>query len=207
MAVYDGKIEAVFFDLGGVLIVQPVDAILRYCADCLETDPERLLASHRQYDVDIQTGRLSERDYWARICPELGVSQPDRTSLWGDAFAYAYCEHQEIFSLVAELHRKGYRTGLLSNTEPPAMNYFLSRGYEDFDCLVFSCLEGTVKPDPEIYRIALRKSQTAPERTVFIDDREENVTGAQRVGIRGILYETPRQVKTALMELGITIDL
>ena len=58
-----------------------------------------------------------------------------------------------------------------------------------------------MKPQPEIYQFALETIGVAPEETVFIDDFIENVEGAQTVGIHGILFTSPAQVRSELSGL------
>jgi len=58
-----------------------------------------------------------------------------------------------------------------------------------------------IKPDPEIYQILIHKFQIIPGESVFIDDRIENVEGAQEMGIRSILFTSPKQAKTELSYL------
>ena len=85
------------------------------------------------------------------------------------------------------------------------MNYFLGRKYDGFDFMVFSCSEGVAKPEEKIYRIALDRSGTDPGKTAFIDDKRANVEGARKLGIAGILFRNPGQVKADLESIGIEI--
>jgi len=45
-----------------------------------------------------------------------------------------------------------------------------------------------VKPDPEIYKTLLRRYNLKAEECVFIDDTEENVVSAQKIGLNGIVF-------------------
>jgi len=67
-----------------------------------------------------------------------------------------------------------------------------------FDVLIFSCKEGFRKPGKEIYEIALRRLNTQPEETIFIDDRIENIRAAESLGIHTILFENIKQFKKNL---------
>jgi FMN phosphatase YigB (HAD superfamily) len=58
-----------------------------------------------------------------------------------------------------------------------------------------------IKPGPHIYQLALETVGCAPEEAVFIDDFIENVEGARDVGIHGILFTSPQQIKISLNEL------
>jgi HAD superfamily hydrolase (TIGR01509 family) len=74
-----------------------------------------------------------------------------------------------------------------------------------FDATVFSCEEGTAKPERRIYEIALERLEVKPLETVFIDDRADFIEGAQKVGMHTIRFENPQQVKEALASLAILI--
>ena len=71
---------------------------------------------------------------------------------------------------------------------------------ERFDGCVFSFREGIVKPDPEIYKVLLRRYGLKAEECVFIDDTEENVRSAQKLGMAGIVFTGYEEAKAALNE-------
>jgi FMN phosphatase YigB (HAD superfamily) len=54
------------------------------------------------------------------------------------------------------------------------------------------------KPTPEIYLLGAEKVGLAPEECVFVDDLQENVTGAEAVGMTAILH---RGAETTLPQL------
>jgi len=55
-----------------------------------------------------------------------------------------------------------------------------------------------MKPYPEIYRLALKQFAVKPEESVFIDDRQVNVDGAQAVGIPAILFRDAARLSEEL---------
>ena len=110
-----------------------------------------------------------------------------------------------MFSLACSLEENGYRIGLLSNTEVPPMNYFHERGYKFLDAAIFSCVVGIKKPEKGIYEITLNRLSVRPREAIFIDDKEENIKGAEEVGINMILFESPAQLKKELFNFSIEI--
>ena len=92
--------------------------------------------------------------------------------------------------LVGELKRAGYRLYVLSNMSREFID-FLRRAdvYALFDGEVVSCEEGTVKPEPRIYRILLDRYGLDPAQTLFIDDRVANIAAAREAGIDGFLFD------------------
>jgi HAD superfamily hydrolase (TIGR01509 family) len=58
-----------------------------------------------------------------------------------------------------------------------------------FDAIVFSGVEKCRKPDEKIYRLALSRLGVSPGEAMFFDDVQENVDGANRIGMQGVLFE------------------
>ena len=79
------------------------------------------------------------------------------------------------------MQARDYRIGLLSNTEAPSIRC-LDSGRYDFDALVYSCVEGVSKPEPEIYLLALDRLGTAPGEAVFVDDQKDNIEASAELG-------------------------
>jgi len=198
-----GQIKSVIFDWGGVLIDDPRPGLLQYCAQAFGVPVDVYTGIHDRFLADFQRGRISEEIFWEKISKDLDKPKPERNSLWSDAFRSAYLPRAEVFSLVAKLHNKGYKTALLSNTEVPAMRFFHSLQYDMFDVAIFSCTEALTKPDEKIYQVALDRLGTQPEETTFIDDKQEFIDGAKRAGIKTILFTDIAQVQDELARLGI----
>ena len=56
-----------------------------------------------------------------------------------------------------------------------------------------SAEEGAAKPDPAIYRIALRRLGVKPREAVFVDDVAANVEAACALGMHGVQFHTREQ--------------
>jgi putative hydrolase of the HAD superfamily len=199
-------IKAIIFDWGGVLIDNPSDELIAYCTEHLKVTKYRFREAHRKFLADFQKGKISEDEWWKKVCFELGVPKPKIQSLWGDAVRCVFSEKKEVFALIHSLRRNGYKIGFLSNTEIPAMDFFHEQGYKVFDAVIFSCEEGTRKPKRRIYEIALEKLGLKPEEAVFVDDKKENIEGAEKVGIKTVLFENPDQLKEKLLSFSVKID-
>ena len=195
--------EAVILDWGGVLIEDPAPGLVKYCSEALDVSKEDYIKAYNRFGGDFQKGLISEEKFWERMCSGLGVSKPDVPSLWADAFKAAYVPREDMFSLAAGLREKGYKTAFLSNTEKPAMQYFHQLGYDMFDVLVFSCVEGTSKPEKRIYELTVQRLGSKAGQSVFIDDKLEYINGAKQAGLKTILFESVSQVKDELARLGV----
>lgn len=207
-SIYTGvkMIKAVIFDWGGVLIDDPCDGIYSYCANALGTDKKSFWPAFYKNEVEFQTGKITEKELWKRVCKKLGIKEPGK-AVWKDAFASAYREKKEVFSVIKKLKANGYKIGFLSNTEKPGMELFKEQNYSFFDATVFSCKEGIHKPDERIYKIAAERLGIKPKEAVFVDNKEENVKGAEDAGMKGIVFMSPRQMCQELVKIGVKLPL
>lgn len=184
-------IKAIIFDWGGVLIDNPDQGLMDYCANALGTKADILKPIFATYEHLFQRGQILESNLWIAICEKLNIELPESTLIWEDAVKSAFIDKIDSYILLIQLKQNGYKTGFLSNTEMPAAELFFEKGYDQFfDAMIFSCIEKTAKPEEEIYRIALEKLQISPAEAIFIDDRPDNIIGAQKIGMNGIYLKT-----------------
>lgn len=86
---------------------------------------------------------------------------------------------------------QGYRIYMLTNNNPFMMSFIRSEGfapegkpfYAYFDKLFVSCEIGLSKPNRDIYQYVLDDEKLDPAETVFVDDRRQNLIGAEAVGM------------------------
>ena len=199
------QIKAVIFDWGGVLIDDPGPGLMRYCAQRLSVTIDKYINSFNKFLDDFQTNSVGEDAFWELMSNDLNIEKPSEVSLWKEAFKAVYKPKDEMFKLVNSLRTKGYKTAILSNTEIPALDFFIEQRYNCFDVQVFSCKEGIRKPDKEIYEITVKKLNCTPGQAVFIDDKPQMVEGAKKAGLNAILFESIEQVKKELIKFGLDI--
>jgi putative hydrolase of the HAD superfamily len=96
---------------------------------------------------------------------------------------------------LAELRRRGFRLGLISVCSEDVPAVWAETQFADaFDATVFSCSVGLRKPDPRIYRLACEQLGVEPEETMFVGDgANDELAGAERVGMRAVLMLGPGQ--------------
>jgi HAD superfamily hydrolase (TIGR01509 family) len=63
-----------------------------------------------------------------------------------------------------------------------------------FDTVVVSYEVGCAKPDAEIFELTLDRLGVAAAQALFVDDREVNLEGARRVGLRTLHFTGPHAV-------------
>lgn len=155
---------------------------------------------------DWQEGRMSPRDWHLYVNKRLGTTLPF------DQFVQAWnaaLDPQPIQDDVfLEKLSKRYRLALLSNTDPIHVAH-MEGTYEFFRLFparIYSCAVRTSKPNPLIYREALRACKVSAEEALYIDDIPAYVEAAQRLGMSGIPFQSPGQLTTDLRAHGVTLD-
>lgn len=104
---------------------------------------------------------------------------------------------------VQGLKERGYGVWYLSNfsrkAEIQCADSLAFLPYMDGGILSYQ--EKMVKPDPEIYKLLLKKYDLKASECVFIDDTAVNVEAAKKQGIYGIVFGTKEQVDAELEAL------
>lgn len=110
--------------------------------------------------------------------------------------------HPKVRQLATQLRGQGIRTGILSNTilTMPMVLQLLG-GYRGFDPVVLSSKEKIAKPNPEIYRLAVKRSRVKPEEIIFIDNRERNLVPAQAMGMKVVLAKNSDQIVSDVKQI------
>ena len=114
----------------------------------------------------------------------------------------------ETVEILQQLKKTGkYRLYALTNwsaeTFPHALEQF--DFFKMFDGIVVSGEEKMRKPSAAFYKIIIDRYHLDPSKTIFIDDSLRNVKGAEAVGISGIHFHNPSQLKEDLQRMGIEI--
>jgi epoxide hydrolase-like predicted phosphatase len=96
-----------------------------------------------------------------------------------------------------------YKTGIISNGFDNT-RFMLTQEWkiaDAFDEIIISAEVGVMKPDPQIYQIALLALGVMPRQAVFLDDFLHNVEAAQALGMYAIHFRSPEQALQELDEL------
>ena len=202
------KIRAIIFDIGRVLIRVDVARAVERLAPSVSLSPKEAWTSLEKDPrwPDWQEGRMSPRDW------HLHVSKRLDTSLSFDHFVQAWnaaLDPKPIQDMVfLERLSKRYRLALLSNTDPIHVAH-MEATYEFFRLFpvrVYSCAVGASKPNPLIYREALRACKVNAEEALYIDDIPAYVEAARRLGMSGIPFQSPEQLTAELRTHGVILD-
>jgi putative hydrolase of the HAD superfamily len=201
------KVRAVIFDIGRVLIRIDVGRTMKGLASGTSLSPQELWSAIEQDPrwKDWQEGRISARNWHLHVKQRFGG--PATFEQFTDAWNLALDPEPILSNKLFEKLSKSYRLGLLSNTDPIHVTHMESRYdfFSYFRVRIYSCAIGAAKPNPLIYREALRACRVRAEEAVYIDDISAYVEAARRLGMTGIQFQTSEQLVLALHDLGVQI--
>jgi putative hydrolase of the HAD superfamily len=184
-------IEAVIFDFGGVLCEHPDESWVEGIAYLLGTTASEVMRALWKNRVAYDAGQESE-EYWSGVVDQLGKRwNRDQLPALIEAEVALWSHFDErMLGFAAHLQARGFSTAILSNLPRPLGEALRATpGFMDpFDHHTFSYELGIVKPDAAIFKHALKGIGAAPEQTLFLDDRKENIDGAKALGIQAELY-------------------
>ncbi len=197
-------IKSVVFDLGNVLVdLQYERGFAKFGAYC-RLPPAEAMARLAGLSRRTNLGQLDPWDFYqeARTVLELSPEADFHTfrAIYGGIFGGRPGMGRLLRALAPR-----YRLGVCSNTDMIHLHAILEEfAYVRIPTVrVLSYEVGLMKPDPRIYELLLERLGTAPEETVFLDDLEENVAAARRLGIRALRVETEAQARAALAGAGV----
>ena len=192
------SIRAVIFDYGEVLCTQDRAAHQRLIAlTGLDLDTfERLYwRDRRDYDL----GHLDGPGYWAKFARDAGRSftPAQINELIATDVRMWITLNPPMLAWAAALQHAGVLTAILSNMGPDVLRTMLQdfAWLANFNQLTWSCDLGIAKPDPAIYALTCEKLGVQPNEALFLDDKIENVRGAEAFGLQALQFTTIAQLR------------
>jgi len=202
----DMKIDAIIFDLGGVLI----DWNPAYVYDKMFTSEDQ----KRLFFEKICTPDWNEQQDAGRSLKEATDELLEKHPDWKEYIEAYYGRWEEMLGgpihgtvdIFKQLKASGkYKLYALTNWSAETFPVALDR-YDFlhwFDARVVSGEEKMRKPFPEFYQLLLDRFQLTAEETLFIDDNLRNEQAAKEIGLQTVHFKSPAQLKEDLVQLGI----
>jgi putative hydrolase of the HAD superfamily len=143
--------------------------------------------------VPYDRGDLTPNQYWRMLAGDTATDLSDTTiellQKWD----------MEMWSRLAvpmldwarSLRNAGYKT-ILSNLSLRFARHLRNTAewLRDFEHPIFSSEVNFAKPQPAIYQLCVDTLRVEPAEILFVDDREANVSAAQRLGLKAICFQS-----------------
>jgi HAD superfamily hydrolase (TIGR01509 family) len=199
-------IRTVVSDLGRVVLWFDNNIFLRKLAELADRPFDQVKAIVHD-DLELlrrfDAGAVTPVGFYERVTEAVGAELP--YAAFFDMYSDIFTLNRAAVDVLARVKAAGYKTLLLSNTDPERFGFVRRRFPEIlfFDAYVLSYELRLLKPDPAIYLAAARLAGVRPDECVFIDDMEENIAGAVETGFAGIHYRPETDLAIELVKLGL----
>lgn len=190
-------INNIVFDVGNVLIDFCWE---KHCRDLGFSDEIINAFSvnmiNSEYWDKLDEGVMDENEAIEEFVTRMPMYEREIREFWDtpSGFVEEYPYAAELMDL---LHEKGCRVYLLSNypRHMYEVHWHTFRFFSKVDGYVVSALEKKKKPDLAIYRCLCDRYGLKPEECLFVDDRQENVEAAMKIGMKGICFQSLEQLQ------------
>ena len=189
-------VEKIIFDLGRVLVKFNVRNLFRKIITT-EEEIDYFLQNictwewHIQQDLVQDTSQVS-----APLLQQFPKYQEAIEAFYGRFLEMIEGTYEKNVKLAMDLKQKGYPIYVLSNFPGDQYDKYEKHNsfLQIFDDKIISGHVGLAKPDAKIYQLAIDKFHLVPERSLFIDDKIENIEGAKQLGIQTIHLQNPDEL-------------
>ena len=197
------KIENIIFDFGGVILDIDPQLTISEFAKLGFNDLEKVTNDEfTQLIRKFERGILTPEVFRKKMKNFLGIKISDQQfdDAWNALLFDIPSERIEIIEQVKE----NYQILLLSNSNEIHYDLYvrdlqLRFGYREFADLFheayFSFDLHLSKPDVEVYEFIINQNDLKPKKTLFIDDREDNIEAARKAGLQTYLLQKPERVR------------
>lgn len=199
----NSKYKAICFDWSGVLFFHTIH-YRKLGSEFLHVSLDEFSNAYFLHNHLSNLKNLSPRELWTAIFSEFKKeSEVDNFIQLLETFPSGEL-NKDIFPLVYELQKKGYKTGVLSNINAAGAAEIKSNGMEDiFPVVLYSFEIGYMKPDPQAFRILAEKLDVDISEIIFIDDSPKSLEQAGEAGFCPLLYTNIENLTEELKRLGV----
>jgi putative hydrolase of the HAD superfamily len=197
-------VDLVLFDIGGVLGSNGWDREQRAAAvEYFGIDAEDFQYRHEETVGALESGEISLDEYLdvTVFCAERSFSREEfKEFMFAQSVPWP-----ESIAVARDVARSGVRMATLNNESEELNRHRIAKfGLTDiFPTFFSSCWLGVRKPTHRIYEHVFGMTMAAPKRTVFVDDRLQNLNPAAALGVKTILFESAGQLRTSLQAHGL----
>jgi len=198
-------IKLVAFDIGQVLVNFDIMRAINRIAPLspLDTQTIRTRVFGRPLGIDFELGSISPQEFFQRLCEILQFKNGH--NLTYDAFVPIFNDifslHKDTVGIMQQLARTK-KIGIISNTNMLHYEYIIQT-YGIWDPVSYTVLSFQInarKPDMRIYNALIDKSGYKPDEILMIDDKLENIQGAQHAGFDAIHFTNADALRHVLTQ-------
>jgi glucose-1-phosphatase len=196
-------IRNIIFDLGGIFMELSYKKTEEAFESLGVANFHELFTQHKASPLfaKLETGGIDENEFYKGFRKLVGIdltneqiknawnamllSFPAERLLWLEEISKKYKIY--LFSNTNSIHYNAFQNIFRENTGKQNLDGYFIKAY-------YSHKLGLRKPGEEAFVEILKRENLGAEETLLIDDTAVNIEGAKRVGIQGILLQSPKTV-------------
>lgn len=215
------NLKAIFFDVGNTLLL-PNPSVEDVCIEILakrgyRVDKDQVLKALVKADKAYEDQYWKDDRFWlseidaARFWSGLYELMLREVGLDGDAGevsdeiyrafgkGHRWQPYPDVVPAFIKLAARGYKMGLISNWDTRLATLMVEIGLSDYlDFVVSSASVGYLKPQPQIFEIALSRANVSPDEALHVGDHYyADVMGAKSVGITPVLIDRHSKIESS----------
>lgn len=181
--------RAILFDIGNVLVRYDHQRTITALAALYDAEPAQLMAVYAEIGRPFGAGHIGSQQVIERLNQRFATSQTP------EAFSAAFCaglsRDDSALAYVTGLQIDGeLAVGAISNTNEVHAAWLDAHVPEldEFELVILSNEVRILKPDPEIFELAMEILDVRPVQVLYIDDLAENIGAARQLGMSAVLH-------------------
>ncbi|MCA9459359.1 MAG: HAD-IA family hydrolase [Nanoarchaeota archaeon] len=195
------KINTIVFDMLGVLLEDAYQHIFKEIEKTENITPNSFITQIRSDLDDTLKGKISELELFEKIIKKFNL-KINPNELYQKVME-GFIKIDGTWEILKKLKEKNYNLIILSNmshnyVEEKMQKLELEKYFNE---IYFSSEVGWKKPQIEFFEHILNKENLKSEECLFIDDKERNILTYEKIGIKGIIFENPKQLEIELIKL------
>lgn len=197
------EIRHIFFDIGGVLGSNGWDREQRQRAvEQFDLNAEDFQWRHEEVIGEWEEGRITLEEYL-----DIAIFHAPRNFSRQEFIDFMYSQSvpdEATIRIARLLSRQAGYTLMTLNNESEELNAYRIENFgisQIFEAFLSSCWLGVRKPIRRFYHRALGIAHAEPSTSLFIDDRQQNLTPATTLGMNVVLFTSATQLRSDLERL------
>lgn len=195
-------IKTLIFDVGNVLLHWNPQAVIDKTFAGTQYKDQFTVDMFRVEDwLAFDQGLVTEAEIIQKFAEQWSIPTALAETLVMNA-KVSLTPKKDTIEWLPELKSQGYKLLCLTNMSDEFFSHLEVNHdfWHHFDDIIVSGRVRMIKPDPAIYQYVIERHQLEPQEALFFDDLDENIRGAESVGLQGIVFADAAQAKKAFAQ-------